>query len=109
MSESSICFCGVASAYVAPRPYADWLDYILSQKDSEIPKSISTSYGDDEQTGALILITAPAHPYATSVKLFLNPLSSSQLRYSHMQPIRPARRSWRFGHLLLWRLGCGGR
>ncbi|KAA1473405.1 tripeptidyl peptidase A [Dentipellis sp. KUC8613] len=29
-------------------PYADWLDFILSQK--AIPQTITTSYGDDEQT-----------------------------------------------------------
>ncbi|KAJ2934290.1 hypothetical protein H1R20_g2804, partial [Candolleomyces eurysporus] len=29
-------------------PYADWLDFVLAQK--EVPLSISTSYGDDEQT-----------------------------------------------------------
>lgn len=39
------------SSHIVFRPYADWLDYVLSQKDADIPKSISTSYGDDEQTG----------------------------------------------------------
>ncbi|KAI0064456.1 subtilisin-like protein [Artomyces pyxidatus] len=29
-------------------PYLDWLDFILAQ--SDIPQTISTSYGDDEQT-----------------------------------------------------------
>ena len=29
-------------------PYLDWLDFILSQE--TIPQTISTSYGDDEQT-----------------------------------------------------------
>ncbi|KAJ2917503.1 hypothetical protein MD484_g2914, partial [Candolleomyces efflorescens] len=29
-------------------PYVDWLDFVLAQK--EVPLSISTSYGDDEQT-----------------------------------------------------------
>lgn len=29
-------------------PYLDWLDYILAQND--LPQTISTSYGDDEQT-----------------------------------------------------------
>ncbi|RAL62091.1 hypothetical protein DID88_002577 [Monilinia fructigena] len=31
-------------------PYADWLNYVLAQPDSEIPQVISTSYGDEEQT-----------------------------------------------------------
>ena len=38
-------------------PYLDWLDYILIQK--TIPQTISTSYGDDEQT--------VPRDYATSV------------------------------------------
>ncbi|KAF8491624.1 subtilisin-like protein [Russula emetica] len=38
-------------------PYLDWLDFILSQE--TIPQTISTSYGDDEQTVPL--------DYATSV------------------------------------------
>jgi tripeptidyl-peptidase I len=29
-------------------PYLDWLDFILNQ--TTIPQTISTSYGDDEQT-----------------------------------------------------------
>jgi tripeptidyl-peptidase-1 len=31
-------------------PYLDWLHYILDQKNGTIPQTISTSYGDDEQT-----------------------------------------------------------
>ncbi|KAI9713342.1 MAG: hypothetical protein M1828_001435 [Chrysothrix sp. TS-e1954] len=31
-------------------PYMTWLDYILDQPNSKIPQTISTSYGDDEQT-----------------------------------------------------------
>lgn len=31
-------------------PYLVWLEYILSLPDTSIPKVISTSYGDDEQT-----------------------------------------------------------
>lgn len=38
-------------------PYLDWLDFILIQK--TIPQTISTSYGDDEQT--------VPRDYATSV------------------------------------------
>lgn len=33
-----------------PRPYVDWLDHLLSLPTSALPLSISTSYGDDEQT-----------------------------------------------------------
>jgi tripeptidyl-peptidase I len=29
-------------------PYLDWLDFILSKPNSQIPQMISTSYGDDE-------------------------------------------------------------
>ena len=38
-------------------PYLDWLDFIMTQK--TIPQTISTSYGDDEQT--------VPRDYATSV------------------------------------------
>jgi tripeptidyl-peptidase-1 len=31
-------------------PYQEWLDFILSQKQKDIPLIVSTSYGDDEQT-----------------------------------------------------------
>jgi len=31
------------------RPYAVWLDFVLRRKDT--PLVVSTSYGDDEQTG----------------------------------------------------------
>lgn len=31
-------------------PYLTWLSYVLAQPDSEIPKIITTSYADDEQT-----------------------------------------------------------
>src|SRR5712675_844336 len=31
-------------------PYLEWLEFILSQPESQIPQTISTSYGDDEQT-----------------------------------------------------------
>lgn len=31
-------------------PYLDWVNYMLSLPDDEIPQTISTSYGDDEQS-----------------------------------------------------------
>ncbi|KAJ3274902.1 hypothetical protein HDV01_001766 [Terramyces sp. JEL0728] len=31
-------------------PYLDWLNYVLAQADADIPQTITTSYGDDEQT-----------------------------------------------------------
>ncbi|KAJ8454451.1 hypothetical protein ONZ45_g19303 [Pleurotus djamor] len=31
-------------------PYLEWLQYMLALPDEELPKTISTSYGDDEQT-----------------------------------------------------------
>jgi hypothetical protein len=42
----------VTSNFTIIRPYQDWLDYILSQPNP--PLAISTSYGDDEQTGGHI-------------------------------------------------------
>ena len=41
---------------ILERPYAEWLDYVL--QDNDVPLSISTSYGDDEQTG-MYLIGSP--------------------------------------------------
>lgn len=40
-------------------PYLVWINYVLSQSNSEIPQTISTSYGDDEQT--------VPYPYASRV------------------------------------------
>ncbi|KAF2101176.1 subtilisin-like protein [Rhizodiscina lignyota] len=31
-------------------PYLVWVQYVLGLKDSELPQTVSTSYGDDEQT-----------------------------------------------------------
>lgn len=31
-------------------PYLDWVQYVLNQSDADIPQTVSTSYGDDEQT-----------------------------------------------------------
>jgi tripeptidyl-peptidase-1 len=31
-------------------PYQDWLDFVFNQTQAELPRVISTSYGDDEQT-----------------------------------------------------------
>ncbi|KIK61997.1 hypothetical protein GYMLUDRAFT_42427 [Collybiopsis luxurians FD-317 M1] len=31
-------------------PYLDWLDYALALNDDELPRTVSISYGDDEQT-----------------------------------------------------------
>jgi len=39
-------FLGFTLSY---RPYTDWLDFVLAQP--QLPLVISTSYGDDEQTG----------------------------------------------------------
>lgn len=36
-------------------PYVDFFNFIMSQKDADIPQVISTSYGDDEQTVYLLL------------------------------------------------------
>ena len=55
-------------------PYLDWLNYIFAQK--HIPQTISTSYGDDEQTVAienfcrsihLNIVTQVPRDYATRV------------------------------------------
>ena len=31
-------------------PYLDWLNYTLTLDDDELPRTVSISYGDDEQT-----------------------------------------------------------
>ena len=38
--------------YSPLRPYTDWLDFVLEQENP--PLTISTSYGDDEQTGLFL-------------------------------------------------------
>jgi tripeptidyl-peptidase-1 len=43
-------------------PYLDWLDFILIQK--TIPQTISTSYGDDEQTVPRDYATAVCNMFA---------------------------------------------
>jgi tripeptidyl-peptidase-1 len=43
-------------------PYLDWLDFILRQ--STIPQTISTSYGDDEQTVPQDYATSVCHLFA---------------------------------------------
>lgn len=40
----------LATPYNTNEPYLDWLSYILGQPQARIPKVITTSYGDDEQT-----------------------------------------------------------
>lgn len=42
-------------------PYLEWLHWILALKDEEIPKTITTSYGDDEQTVCIpsVLLVRP--------------------------------------------------
>lgn len=39
-------------------PYLDWVTYMLSLPDSDLPQTISTSYGDDEQSVPLSFATA---------------------------------------------------
>ena len=43
-----MCFLWLLSLTLFYRPYLDWLDFVLAQ--SHLPLTISTSYGDDEQT-----------------------------------------------------------
>lgn len=100
--RAPIDFRDGTSTDITARPYADWLDHVLSQKDAEIPKSISTSYGDDEQTGEYLYSNDHMSSFTNMILTIIISLSSSQLRHPHMQPIRPTRRSWCFGHLLLW-------
>ncbi|EGG01224.1 tripeptidyl peptidase [Melampsora larici-populina 98AG31] len=45
-------------------PYLAWLEYILSLNNSEIPRVISTSYGDDEQTVPLSYARKVCHGFA---------------------------------------------
>jgi len=40
----------ISTPYNTNEPYLDWLNFILGQPKDQIPKVISTSYGDDEQT-----------------------------------------------------------
>jgi tripeptidyl-peptidase I len=47
----------ITGAYAPPagqpntnEPYLDWLEFILAKKDEDIPPTISTSYGEDEQS-----------------------------------------------------------
>jgi tripeptidyl-peptidase-1 len=47
----------ITQAYAPPagqpntnEPYLDWVQYILAKPDSDIPPTISTSYGEDEQS-----------------------------------------------------------
>lgn len=47
----------ITKAYAPPggqpnsnEPYLDWVQYILAKPDSDIPPTISTSYGEDEQS-----------------------------------------------------------
>ncbi|CAH7666887.1 peptidase S8/S53 domain-containing protein [Phakopsora pachyrhizi] len=40
----------ITSPYNTNEPFLEWLTYILAQPVSDVPKVISTSYGDDEQT-----------------------------------------------------------
>ncbi|KAN0097087.1 Peptidase S8/S53 domain containing protein [Tylopilus felleus] len=44
-------------------PYVDWLDYVLSQE--YLPQTISTSYGDDEQTVPYSYATRVCSGFAT--------------------------------------------
>jgi tripeptidyl-peptidase-1 len=40
----------LAGKAITNEPYLDWLDYMQGLSDSEIPPTISTSYGEDEQS-----------------------------------------------------------
>lgn len=51
-------------------PYLTWVQYVLGQSDAEIPQTISTSYGDDEQTVPKSCKSSPyARGYLTWVAL----------------------------------------
>ena len=45
-------------------PYLTWTNYLLNQSDADIPTTISTSYGDDEQTVPLSYATAVCNAFA---------------------------------------------
>ncbi|KAG6910773.1 hypothetical protein DXG01_007660 [Tephrocybe rancida] len=49
-------------------PYTDWLDFVLARNDT--PLSISTSYGDDEQTGNVL---APKFSPISQLRLNISP------------------------------------
>ncbi|KAL9084023.1 MAG: hypothetical protein Q9159_005445 [Coniocarpon cinnabarinum] len=45
-------------------PYLEWVNYVLNQTDAEIPQTISTSYGDDEQTVPIEYATTVCNQFA---------------------------------------------
>ena len=45
-------------------PYITWLQYVLAQPDDSLPQTISTSYGDDEQTVPQSYATAACRGFA---------------------------------------------
>jgi hypothetical protein len=59
------CFLQLLSQFFFLRPYTEWLDFILSHPNP--PLTISTSYGDDEQTGK----DSEIHPILNVYKFFL--------------------------------------
>ena len=44
-----MCLVQLLGLMLVYRPYTTWLDFVLAQP--QLPLAISTSYGDDEQTG----------------------------------------------------------
>lgn len=45
-------------------PYLTWTNYLLNQSDADIPTTISTSYGDDEQTVPISYATSVCNAFA---------------------------------------------
>jgi hypothetical protein len=56
-------------------PYLDWLNFVMSQK--TIPQTISTSYGDDEQTVPLDYATSVCNMFARLGAMGVSVLFSS--------------------------------
>ena len=115
-----MCLPQFLSLTLMYRPYTTWLDFVLAQP--QLPLAISTSYGDDEQTGM-----CPLELTVDTVSKLNN--STSELCPTCMRrlcSVRCAvtfimsdfilsdfaendndRCSWHIRYVFLWRLWCG--
>ena len=78
-------------------PYLDFLSYIMSLPDYKLPTTLTTSYGEDEQSvpEACKLFNGAVHSAIS--------LTIGKCRYeSHMSHVRPTGRAWGFSAFLKW-------
>lgn len=73
-------------------PYLDWLEHILNE--TSIPQTLTTSYGDDEQTVLLLRCLPPASAY-----LFLGSRGIPEAGVLYVCTTRCARK---LGDLFIW-------